>query len=55
MVLVGRIEQADQNGRLPERVVLASRTITIEYLPRDAKGQYGAPVVSTVSCTPGRR
>jgi hypothetical protein len=55
MVLVDRIELADQNGRLLERVVLAPRAITIQYLPQDAEGQYGATVVSTVSCTPGRR
>lgn len=55
MVLVDRIELADQNGRLVERVVLAPRTITIECLPQDAKGQYGAPAVGTVSCTPSGR
>ena len=55
LVLVDRIELADQNGELVERVVLAPRTITIEYKPQSDKGGLGAPVVTSVSCNPSKK
>lgn len=54
-VLVDRIEIADQDGELVERVVLAPQAITIQYFPQDDKGTLSTPVVSTVACTPSRR
>ena len=53
-VLVDRIEVADQDGQLVERVVLAPQSITIQYFPQDPKGGLGTPVVSSVACNPGR-
>jgi type VI secretion system secreted protein Hcp len=54
-VLVDRIELADQDGQLVERVVLAPQSITIEYKPQDDKGGTGPAVTSSVACTPSRR
>ncbi len=54
-VLVDRIEVADQDGQLVERVVLAPQAITIQYFPTDAKGLPLPVVVSSVACTPSRR
>jgi len=50
LVLVDRIELVEENGQLVEHVVMAPRTITIEYRPQDDKGGLGAPVVSNISC-----
>jgi type VI secretion system secreted protein Hcp len=54
-VLVDRIEVADQDGQLVERVVLAPQAITIQYFPQDPKGGLTTPVVSSMACTPSRR
>lgn len=50
LVLVDRVELADQDGQLVERVIMAPRSITLEYKPQSADGSFGASVFTTVAC-----
>lgn len=50
LVMVDRVELADQDGQLVERVVMAPRSITLEYKPQKEDGTFGASVFTTVAC-----
>jgi type VI secretion system secreted protein Hcp len=54
LVTIERIEIAEQGDELVERVVLAPRSIRLEYRPSLADGTLGAPVSTAIACTPER-
>lgn len=49
-VTMERIELAEQSDQLVERVVLAPRSIRIEYKPQDDTGVVSPPIVTTIAC-----
>jgi type VI secretion system secreted protein Hcp len=54
LVTIERVEIAEQADELVERVVLAPRSIRLEYRPQAADGSLGAPVSTAIACTPER-
>jgi hypothetical protein len=53
-VTIERVEIAEQGDELVERVVLAPRSIRLEYRPQAADGSPGTPVSTAIACTPER-
>jgi type VI secretion system secreted protein Hcp len=54
LVTIERVEIAEQGDELVERVVLAPRSIRLEYRPQMPDGSFGAPVATAIACTPER-
>jgi type VI secretion system secreted protein Hcp len=54
LVTIERVEIAEQGDVLVERVVLAPRSIRLEYRPPQADGSLGAPVATAIACGPER-
>lgn len=45
-----RIELGEQSDLLVEQVIMAPRSIRIEYRPQRSDGTLGSPIVSTIAC-----
>lgn len=54
LVTIERVEIAEQGDELVERVVLAPRSIRLEYRPPQADGSLGAPVATAIACSHDR-
>lgn len=54
LVSIERVEIAEQADELVERVVLAPRSIRLEYRPQGPDGSLGPTVSTAIACTPER-
>jgi type VI secretion system secreted protein Hcp len=54
LVTIERVEIAEQGDELVERVVLAPRSIRLEYRPQMPDGSFGTPVATAIACAPER-
>ena len=54
LVTIERVEIAEQADELVERVVLAPRSIRLEYRPQAADGSLGTPVSTAIACSSER-
>jgi len=49
-VTIERIELAEQSDQLVERVVMAPRSLRIEYRPQDDTGATTPPIITPIAC-----